>query len=70
MDVVVAVVAGQSDQDAGCTAALLLTTQAAVTHLTADGTRPSLQKRSKFSVGDLLLLYYASEKTIQVGAKK
>lgn len=41
-----AVVAGQSHQDAGGTAALLLTTQTAVTHLPADGARPCLERKS------------------------
>lgn len=45
MDVVMAVVAGQSHQDACSTAALLLTTQTAVTHPTAERTRPSLQRK-------------------------
>lgn len=45
MDVVVAVVAGQSHQDACSTAALLLTAQTAVTHPTAERTRPVLQTK-------------------------
>lgn len=50
VDVAVAVVAGQSHQDAGGTAALLLTAQTAVTHISADGARPRLwEKRSTSS---------------------
>ena len=45
VDVVVAVVAGQSHQNASSTATLLLTTQTAVTHPAADGTWPSLQRK-------------------------
>lgn len=43
--VVVAVVASQTDQNTGGTAALFLTTQAAVAHPSADGTRPRLQRK-------------------------
>lgn len=45
VDVVVAVVAGQSHQDAGSTAALLLTAQTAVTHISADRARPRLRRK-------------------------
>lgn len=48
--VVVAVVASQTDQNTGGTAALFLTTQAAVAHPSADGTRPRLQRKDPNSV--------------------
>lgn len=44
VDVVVAVEAGQSHQVPGGAAALLLATQAAVAHPSADRTRPVLQR--------------------------
>lgn len=45
VDVVVAIVAGQPDQNAGRAAPLFPPTQAAVTHCSADRTGPCLQKR-------------------------
>lgn len=47
LDVVVAVVASQAHQDPGSTAALLLPAQAAVTHPSADGTRPRLGRKNE-----------------------